>query len=128
MTGLTLDAGALIALERRQRSLIALLAAADKSSRSVTIPATVLAQVIRDPQRQVVLTRLLRTSSTSVVSLDHPASTAVGRLLAASGTSDIADAHVVVAARERGDTIITGDPDDLHHLTATGESVKIVAI
>jgi hypothetical protein len=40
----------------------------------------------------------------------------VGRLLAASGTADIVDAHVVVCARRAGQRIVTSDPEDLRVL------------
>lgn len=40
----------------------------------------------------------------------------VGRLLAASGTSDIADAHVVICARRTDQPVVTSDPGDLSRL------------
>lgn len=40
----------------------------------------------------------------------------MGRLLAASGTADIADAHVVICARRADQPVVTADPDDLHRL------------
>jgi hypothetical protein len=40
----------------------------------------------------------------------------VGRLLAASGTADVVDAHVVLCARRTGQAVLTTDPDDLRHL------------
>lgn len=73
------------------------------------MPATVLAQAIRRPERQV---RLVRQPTTDVVALDRVAATNVGRLLAASGTSDIVDAHVV-CARRVDQHVVTSDPDDL---------------
>jgi len=42
--------------------------------------------------------------------------TSVGRLLAASGTSDIADAHVVICARRADQPVVTCDPGDLRQL------------
>ena len=47
--------------------------------------------------------RLVRQPTTDVTSLDRVDATSVGRLLAASGTSDIADAHVVICARRAGE-------------------------
>ena len=35
---------------------------------------------------------------------------------AASGTSDIADAHVVICARRAGQPVVTSDPGDLRQL------------
>lgn len=114
--GVTLDAGALIGLDRGDRRVIALLARAHEISARVTIPATALAQGVRNPARQVRLARLVRQPTTDVVALDRTDATSVGRLLAASGTADIADAHVVLCARRTGQAVATTDPDDLRAL------------
>jgi hypothetical protein len=42
--------------------------------------------------------------------------TSVGRLLNASSTDDIVDAHVVVCARRAGQQVVTSDPDDVRRL------------
>jgi len=60
--------------------------------------------------------RLIRQPTTDVVALDRLDATDVGRLLAASGTSDITDAHVVICARRRDEHVVTSDPDDLRLL------------
>jgi hypothetical protein len=80
------------------------------------VPATALAQAVRRPDRQVRLARLIRQPTTDVTSLDRVDATNVGRLLAASGTSDIADAHVVICARRAGQPVVTSDPGDLRAL------------
>lgn len=114
--GVTLDAGALIAVDRDDRRVIALLVRAQETSARVTIPATALAQAVRNPARQARLARLVRQPTTDVVALDRVEAIGVGRLLAASGTADVADAHVVLCARRTGQAVATSDPDDLHHL------------
>lgn len=119
MPGVTLDAGGLIALDRDDRRVVVLLARAAQTRSRVTVPATALAQAIRRPERQVRLARLVRQPTTDVVVLDRVDATNVGRLLAASGTSDIADAHVVICARRNAQTIVTSDADDLRHLDPT---------
>jgi hypothetical protein len=48
--------------------------------------------------------------------LDGPDATSVGMLLAASRTSDIVDAHVVVCARRASQAIVTSDRRDLGRL------------
>lgn len=116
MTGVTIDAGGLIAVDRADRRVIVLLARARERGARITIPATALAQAIRDPARQVRLARLVRQPTTDVVPLDRVDATSVGRLLAASGTADITDAHVVICARRAGQHIVTSDPDDLRSL------------
>lgn len=116
MRGVTLDAGALIALDRDDRRVVALLARAAELGARVTVPATALAQAVRRPSKQARLARLVRQPRTAVISLDAHRATQVGILLAASRTSDIADAHVVLCAREHGETIVTSDPIDLKRL------------
>jgi len=114
--GVTIDAGGLIALDRGDRRVIALLARASETSAPVTVPASALAQVVRRPVQQVRLTRLLRQPTTNTVPLDRVEATRVGLVLAATGTADIADAQVVVCARRAGQPVVTSDPDDLRRL------------
>lgn len=114
--GVTLDAGALIALDRDDRRVVVLLARARETAARVAMPASALAQAIRRPERQVRLSRLIRQPTTDVIDLGRVDATNVGRLLAASGTSDITDAHVVICARRAGQRVVTSDPDDLHRL------------
>lgn len=116
MPGVTLDAGGLIALDRNDRRVIVLLARARETGARVTIPGTALAQAIRRPERQIRLARLVRQPTTDVVALDRVDATNVGRLLAATGTADIADAHIVICARRASQDIVTSDPDDLRLL------------
>jgi hypothetical protein len=116
MPGLTLDAGGLIALDRNDRRIIVLLARAAQTSALITVPASALAQAIRRPERQVRLARLVRQPTTTVAHLDRVDATSGGRLRAASGTSDIVDAHVVICGRRSGQRIVTSDPGDLREL------------
>jgi hypothetical protein len=119
MPGVTLDAGGLIALDRNDRRMLVLLARARETSATITVPATALAQAIRRPDRQARLARLIRQPTTDVANLDRVDATSVGRLLAASGTSDIADAHVVICARRSAQPVVTSDPSDLSALDPT---------
>jgi hypothetical protein len=119
MAGVTLDAGGLIALDRNDRRMIVLLARAREIGACVIIPATALAQAIRRPERQARLARLIRQPTTDVIALGRVDATSVGRLLAASGTSDIADAHVVICARRCNQQVVTSDPGDLRRLDPT---------
>ena len=106
----------LIALDRSDRRVIALLARATQLRMRITIPATALAQAIRNPAGQARLSRLIRQSSTDVVPLSAPDATAVGLLLARTKTSDIAHAHVVICARRSGQVVVTSDPGDLNRI------------
>jgi hypothetical protein len=116
MSGVTLDAGGLIAVDRDDRRVIALLARASELSLPVTVPATALAQAVRRPARQVRLLRLIRQPTTRLTPLDGPDATSVGILLAASRTTDIVDAHVVICARRAGQPVVTSDAADLRRL------------
>jgi len=99
VSGVTFDAGGLIALDRGDRRVLILLARTDERGMRVTIPATALAQAIRNRSRQVRLSRLIRQPNADLRALDGPDATATGLLLARSRTSDIVDAHVVVCAK-----------------------------
>ncbi|MBV9037725.1 MAG: PIN domain-containing protein [Acidobacteriaceae bacterium] len=116
MNGITFDAGGLIALDRKDRRVLALIARAKELEMRITIPATALAQAIRNPARQALVSRLIRQAGTDLVALDGPDATSVGLLLARTATSDIADAHVVVCAQRAAQPVITSDPDDIRRI------------
>lgn len=122
---MTLDAGPLLLLDRNDRRVITLIARAKANQSDIVVPASALAQAVRNPARQARLARLLRQPLTSVVPLDRADAGDVGRLLAATGTADIADAHVVVCARRAGHAIVTTDPDDLRALDPTAELIAL---
>jgi hypothetical protein len=125
MSGVTLDAGGLIALDRDDRRVLRLLARASERGMRITIPATALAQAIRNPARQARLSRLLRQAGTDLVALDGSDATAVGILLARTGTADIVDAHVVVCARRAGQSVVTSDAAELKRIAA---ELQLVAV
>ena len=125
MAGIKLDAGGLIALDRDDRRVVVLLARARETGARVTVPATALAQAIRRPEQQVRLSRLVRQPTTDVFALDRVDATNVGRLLAASATSDITDAHVVICARRSGQRVVTSDPGDLRALDPAVQPIAL---
>lgn len=114
--GITLDAGGLTAVDRDNRSVIVLLARATETGARITVPAGALAQAIRRPERQVRLARLIRQPNADVVALDRVDATNAGRLLSASRTSDVIDAHVVICARRAQQQVLSSDADDLRRL------------
>jgi predicted nucleic acid-binding protein len=116
LSGITFDAGGLIALDRNDRRVLALVARAMELGMRITIPATALAQAIRNPARQARLSRLIRQAGTDLVALNGPDATAVGLLLARTATADVVDAHVVVCAQRAGQAVVTSDPDDLRRI------------
>jgi hypothetical protein len=125
MNGVTLDAGALIALDRNDRRILVLLARATEVGARLTIPATALAQAMRRPRTQARLARLVRQPNADVRALDRTDATSVGVLLGATGTKDIVDAHVVICAKRASDVIVTSDADDLLRLNPSASIVRI---
>ena len=125
MSGLTLDAGALIAIDHGKRPILLLLARAKENGDAITIPATALAQVLRSPARQAMVVRLCRQPATDLRPLDGPDATAVGLMLAASGTADITDAHVAVCARAARQVVITSDAADIARLAPELTTIRV---
>jgi predicted nucleic acid-binding protein len=110
--GIVLDAGALIALERRDPTMVALARLVAREQTPVVTSAGVVAEVWRGGERhQVPIAFLLRR--TEVVDLTGSVARLLGRMMGATGTSDPVDAHVVFLARERGWPVLTADAGDL---------------
>jgi len=116
LPGVTLDAGALIALDRGDGRMIALLRQALSEGRKFRVPAGVVGQAWRDGRRQVTLSRFLRGTEVDVVPLDDRLARAAGELCGVTRTADVIDATVVLVARGTRDVIVTGDPADLRRL------------
>ena len=125
VNGITFDAGGLIALDRNDRRVLTLIARATERGMRITIPATALAQAIRNPARQARLSRLIRQAGTDLIPLDGPDATAVGLLLARSATADIADAHVVICAQRAGQAVVTSYAHDLREIAP---ELRLVAV
>src|SRR5262249_24547726 len=123
--GMTLDAGGLIAIDRGERQMLTLLARVRQLSGTVAVPATALAQAMRNPARQVRLIPLIRQTTTKIVDLNRADAIAVGRILARTRTSDITDAHVILSARRVGQAVVTSDAADLRRLDPTLRLVEI---
>ena len=111
-----LDAGALIAFERADPRMRALLREALRRGTSLIVPAGVLGQVWRDGARQVVLRALLAGPTTEVPPLDRVLAEAAGILCGRRRTNDVVDASVVLIARARRGIVISSDVGDLRHL------------
>ena len=124
-SGVTLDTGAVIGIERGTRRMQALLDEAYAVGATLSVPAGVLAQAWRGTPRQARLARFLRLSNISVVPLDDAGARAAGILCGRGGVNDVVDASVVVCARLAGDTVVTTDPDDLRRLDS---ELRLVAI
>lgn len=125
MPGLTLDAGALIAVDRNDRRVVALLARALEHRLDIVVPAGVVGQVWRDGRRQARLARVLAAPEIEIEVLDDRRAREAGQLCGTRGTADVIDASVVLAARARGARIVTADPEDLRRLDPRCQLIRV---
>lgn len=123
--GLVLDAGALIALDRGDKRIIALLQRALAQGRSFRVPAGVVGQAWRDGRVQVTLARFLRSEEVEIVPLDEQLARSCGELCGASNSRDIIDASLVIIAREGRDPIVTSDANDLLRLDPAASIIPV---
>jgi hypothetical protein len=124
---LILDAGALVAVERADRDVIALIKRERLQGRAPLTHGGVIGQVWRGGfGRQANLARLL--PGLHVEALDEDLGRRVGVLLAKTKTTDVIDAAVVLLASD-GDEILTSDARDLSRLLrATGAHADVVGV
>jgi hypothetical protein len=120
-----LDAGALIAYERRDPKVTVLIEEAFGSRIEMVLPSVVLAQVWRDGSRQALLSRVLRNPGLVEAPFHHEDAKRVGELLRESATTDVADAHVVVLAGRLRAPVITSDPGDISKLNAELPLIRV---
>lgn len=117
MSGMVLDAGALIALERGDRALWRVTKTAVDTHQEIYVPSSVVAQVWRGSRSQALLARLLEVS---VIVPFEPLARRIGELCGKARRADICDAHVALfASLQDAEAIYTSDPDDIGHLLAT---------
>ena len=116
-TGLTLDTGALLALDHPSKALImqARLAEARRRGAAICVPAGAVAQAWRG-SRQVRLARLIKSSDVEVAIMTLSVARTVGSICAATGHTDVVDVHVALCAKERGHAVVTSDRDDVAHI------------
>jgi hypothetical protein len=107
---IVLDAGGLIAVDRQDRAVGAMLRVAQQETIPVRTSASVVAQVWRNGARQGNVARVLAGVDTAA--LDGSTGRSVGELLASSKTSDVVDGHVGLIV-QAGDTVLTSDPNDI---------------
>ncbi|MBX3131269.1 MAG: hypothetical protein KF718_31405 [Polyangiaceae bacterium] len=118
-----LDAGALVAVERRDRHVGALLRVLQQRRVPLWTSAAVLAQVWRDGARQATLARLLQGVGVRPLAMDDGKQ--AGALLGSTGTDDVVDAHLALLL-EAGDRVLTSDSDDVLRLLAARRVRAIV--
>lgn len=121
MGTLTLDTGALIALERRRQRIWKVLHRAHALGITPVVPADVLAEWWRGRTdiREYILASVEVEPLTAA--LAKLAGEAMGRLQGAT----IVDAVVMASAAQRGDAVYTSDVGDLDRLRAFFPSVRV---
>jgi hypothetical protein len=120
------DAGALIAVDRRDRRVGAMLRVLQRQGTPLRTSAAAVAQVWRDGPRQANLARVL--TGVGIQPLGTAESRRIGRLLAVTRTSDVVDGHVALLV-DPGGTVLTSDPRDLGVLAAARQvAAKVVAV
>jgi len=110
--GVTLDTGALIALERGDKRLRALVASAIANGSSLTAPAVVVAEWWRGRTdvREAILDALI------IEPVSTPIAKIAGEAMARVRGATLVDAIVMASAASRGDVVMTSDLDDLERL------------
>ena len=124
---LVLDAGALIAVERGDRTIAALLKRERRAGRPPVSHGGVVGQVWRGGSgRQENLAKFL--AGVNIVPLDDRLGRRAGVLLGRTATGDVIDAAVVLLA-DHDDQILTSDVNDLTDLAvAAGIDIELVPI
>ena len=121
-----LDAGAFVAIERRDRRIEAMLRVLHEQRVPLWTSSAVVTRVWRDGCKQALLARIL--PGVGVRALAPGDDTCIGELLAVTRTDDVIDGHVALLADDT-DRVLTSDPDDLARLIeARGVDAEVVTI
>jgi predicted nucleic acid-binding protein len=109
---ITLDTGALVAIERRRRPMLAFMTEALERGLRLTVPTCVVAEWWRGqrgPAARVLDAVLIEPLSLSLAKV-------AGEAMAIVRGATLVDAVVVASAAQRGDMVLTGDVDDLSRI------------
>jgi hypothetical protein len=119
---ITFDTGALIAVERRDRVMLAFMTAAAAGGVRLTVPSVVIGEWWRGQRGPAA--RIL--DAVVVEALSGTLAKLAGESLAIVGGATLVDAVVVASAARRGDLVLTSDPADLTRIRDTAfPSVRI---
>ncbi len=131
-SALTLDAGALIAIEAGDGRIRALLTLAAQHDTPVYVPTAVIAEVWRggtstQARLATFFKRGRRNAHVQIVDLDYAAALQIGVLLSVidADAVSISDAMVAWCVKRRGGVACTGDPNDLRHFLAQNQIHQI---
>jgi predicted nucleic acid-binding protein len=123
MAGITLDTGALIALERRRHRMRGVMAVAIHDNIRVTVPAAAVAEWWRS--RTSLAEDIL--AAVDVEPMDESLAKLAGESLANIKGATTIDAIVMASAARRGDVVYTADFDDLSRLQQHFRSVRVLS-
>jgi hypothetical protein len=126
MGGVTVDTGALIALERADRRMLGLWRVWARQNTAVTVPSLVVAEWWRDQRGPIA--HLIDAMYVELLTenLARIAGKALGELRL--GREHTIDAIVMASAAQRGDVIYTSDFDDLTRLGVCFPAVRILGV
>jgi hypothetical protein len=110
-----LDAGAFVAVEKRDRAIRALLHVLQEREVDLLTSSAVVALVWRDGRKQARLAQLL--GGVGVRALGPADDRRTGELLAAAGADDVVDGHLGLCIGD-GDQVLTSDRRDIERLLA----------
>jgi predicted nucleic acid-binding protein len=119
---ITLDTGALVAIERRKQRGTQLLELARQRLAVLSVPVPVIAEWWRG--RTDVRERILDVVNVEPLSLAVAKS--AGEAQASVASSTAIDAIVMAFAASRGDVVFTGDTSDLARLRAFFPTVRVL--
>lgn len=120
--GITLDTGALIAIERRKQRGMQLVELAKRRLAVLATPVPVIAEWWRG--RTDVRERMLEIVHIEPLTLSVAKAAGEAQAKLVSATS--VDAIVMAFAASRGDVVFTGDPKDLEQLRGVFPSVRVL--
>ena len=125
MSGFTLDTGALVALERRDRRASMLVQSARDRAARVTVPTAVIIEWWHGQRGPTA--RLL--DAFDIEPLDRNLAEIAGLARATARSGSPVDAVVMASAAKRGDVVLTGDIEDLERLrVAAFPAVRLLRV
>ena len=124
MRHITLDTGALIALERRRQRMREVVERAIERDQLITVPADVIAEWWRGRTdvREAIL------ASVDVEPLSEELARTAGEALASVKRATPVDAIVMASAASRGDVVYTSDVEDLQRLQRHFPAVRVLRV
>jgi predicted nucleic acid-binding protein len=121
---ITFDAGALIALERRQQRIWKVFLRALETDVRITVPAPVIAEWWRSrtDAREKILAAIYVEPFTTALAVR------VGEAMAATKGATLVDTTVMASAALRGGAVYTSDVGDLERLQRYFPSVRVFGV